>query len=350
MLQKTHMAGDTLTLILSGVRLLCRFAPHPQLALAEAGVAHAMRSDTSTVYHLIEVSPPAREFALKVMHPIYREPSIAAVCAVLRSLRTVPGLSTCNRVCVTPSIAPETLRRYPSLEYAVLMPWIPGTSWFDAHQGHAATESLSPAQCVRLATLLARVVCELEQREIVHSALSPPNLIVEVTSGVDRMELVGLEDIRTRSLAPCRRYQGAVTGYRHPDSPPLNEEPTGDRFGLAILLSEILTWHDDAIRTNQYSAESYFDVDELQSPQTARFVALHQAVTGNHPELGSLLRKAWESPASAQCPSAAEWTDALENLALTRIAYTWHRADPTPAVRPFPELDAIGAAGDVIAG
>src|SRR5438093_1734747 len=135
-MQRTHMAGDTLILILSNVRLLCRFVPHPQRALGEAGVAHAMRSDTSTVYHLIEIPAPFREFALKVMHATYREPSIAAVCQALRSLRTVPGLSTCNRICVTPSIAQETLRRYPDLEYAVLMPWIPGTSWFDAHQGH----------------------------------------------------------------------------------------------------------------------------------------------------------------------------------------------------------------------
>jgi hypothetical protein len=338
-MHRTPKAGDPLNLRLADTHVLCKFVAHPDNEMANAKIAHAMTSDTSTVYHLVEAVPPGREFALKVMHRTYRQRSIAEVCSILRELRHIPGLSTCDRICVTPEIAADTLRRYPDLEYAVLMPWISGTSWFDAHMGHESTEALSPPQCALLAMLLARVVAALEQREIAHSALSPPNVIVAAARGGPQIELVGLEDIRMRSIARCERMQGAAAAYRHPASLPLDDQAGADRFGLAILVSEILTWHLPAIRAGRFSAESYFDPEELQLPDSQRYRGLLDAVRDSDRDLASLLARAWEAGSATQCPSAREWDEALERLSLTRIAYTWHRADLAPAARPFPDFN-----------
>lgn len=61
----------------------------------------------------------------------YQDPSLKVVCSKLRSLKTMPGLEVCNRLCLSLSTAPETVKQHPRLQYAILMPWIQGQSWFN---------------------------------------------------------------------------------------------------------------------------------------------------------------------------------------------------------------------------
>jgi hypothetical protein len=88
-------------------------------------------------------------------------------------------------------------------------------------------------------------------------------------------------------------------------------------------LSEILGWYDERVRA-QCDAESYFDATELQSDGSHRLGLLTEAVSAHHSDLTILLRRAWDSRRPAECPTLKQWRQALENVSLTKIEYTWH--------------------------
>jgi hypothetical protein len=316
-------ANDPIVIVLREGRLSCRCSAHPNPVLAGAGLPHAMTSDTSTVYHIVEEGNH-REHALKVMAPEHRDTRLVTVSQILASLAGTPGLTVAKRVCLTADTAALTLDRYPELKFATLMPWLSGTSWFDAHQGHASTSNLTPWRCFRLAMRLAFIAVELERRGLTHNVLAPANVLVETDAGHDTVELVGLEDIGAHGLEPSRRSPDLVAGYRHPAADQTPQLETADRFGLALLICELLTWHTGDVRRELYGAESYFDPLEL-GRDCQRFDVLLRVVEGIDLPLGVLLKRTWRAHSPSGCPTAAEWHDVLTLVSRSRISLTWYR-------------------------
>jgi len=313
-------AGDFFSLVVRGVEISFRVVPHPDPSFKNLRFPHAMEGERSTVWHL-EANELNQEYALQVHNARYmRPPCLEQMCAFLDTLKCIEGLASCDRYCLAPESSGPSIQQYPELAYSILMPWIEGTSWFDAHQGHESTCRLSRWQCLQLALQLASVLSELEQRGIAHCALSPNNLIVDLASGAPRVELLGTEDVFSPALPENDRSRNSVPDYRHPAE--VLWDSGSDRFPAAILLSEVLGWYDEKVRA-QCDAESYFDAAELQSDDSQRLRLLADAVSAHHADLTILLMKAWNSRSPAECPTLEQWRQGLENVSLTKIEYTW---------------------------
>jgi hypothetical protein len=326
-------ADATIALSLMGTEVTFSVDPHPDPKYRAVKFPHAMTGDRSTIWHM-HVYQSDDEYALKVPNAKYPGRSdVQEICTRLDLLKLVEGLESSDRFCLTREAAAPTIELYAELEYAVLMPWIRGTSWFDAHQDHERTRSLgslSRWQCLQLGHRLACVLSELESRRIVHCGLCPENLIVDTESV--RVEVVGLDDIHYCGATQNGRTRTKLPGYAHPAYSESQVDGAFDRFPGALLLAEILAWFDEKVR-GQCGAESYFEPDELQVEGLGKFHALEDAVSQHHPDLARLLGGAWKSAAPDSCPSIQQWRETLERVMLTKIEYAWLRGASRPARR-----------------
>jgi hypothetical protein len=292
------------------------FAPveHPNAA----SMVHAMEGGKALVYRLRDLQDGS-EYALKVMKPRHRDSGLTDICAFLDRLKTRPGLAVCERLCLTPARAAKTLGEYPSLEYAILMPWISGNSWFDVLQRR---DALGKDECLQLATHLADVLASLEAAGLSHCDLSSGNLLFDPATLT--VELIDVEDLYSQEAPRPKALPAGTAGYQHRTSAKGQWSPAADRFAGAVLLSEILGWYDPAVRSASYG-DSFFDPGEVQQNGSARFTGLSGAVRRQRARLGDLLERAWRSMEMDECPPLGEWSQAC------RISVGWK---PLPAVPP----------------
>ena len=100
------------------------------------------------------------------------------------------------------------------------------------------------------------------------------------------------------------RHQGRGCRNRH-----------GDRFAGAILLTEMLTWPDPAIRHGAADV-SVFEPTELcrSGPkfELARKVLLAQSARVAH-----LFERVWDSPGPSSCPRLTDWAEAVAAIPLS---------------------------------
>jgi hypothetical protein len=287
-----------------------------------------MDGKQSTCYHLQDIGSLGAEYALKVMAPPYRRPLLAELCVLLNRLRNVIGLECCDRICLTRENAQDTLARYPEIEYAMLMPWIGGTTWSDAHAQHPRTNNLSRWQCLHLATRFAEVLATLEQQQVTHCSLSPEKVVVRCHPEALSVELLGMEAVSSPHLEVHSGDLDAMPEYQHPATGAPG--PASDRFPGALLIAEILTWHDADIKKLFTYSESLFTAAELQDLHNPKFRALCGAIERHHSDLADLMRQAWTSPHPEDAPTLKSWLDALDRVALTKIEYAWMRSPPAP--------------------
>jgi len=86
-----------------------------------------------------------------------------------------------------------------------------------------------------------------------------------------------------------------------------------DRFASAILCAEILTWHDPAIRQNKAGTVSYFDEEEI-GENSERYRLMKEYLNTVDPAISLLFEKAWFASAFDECPSVADWRNALDQI------------------------------------
>jgi len=315
-------ADDTLRLDLNVVELAFRFLPHPDPRLSPARVPHSMSGEKSNIWRIQENVPGGGEYALKVMNTKYRDPTLPDICNYLYTLRSTDGLGCCDRICLTREKC-RTVETYPDLEFSVLMPWVKGTSWFDAHQNHNSTRKLSKWETLQLGRRLAEVLAGMEKKSLAHCSLSPENLIVHTGTGNFSVQLVGLENLYSPELPDRGEHGTAVGGYQHPSHLDPGRSSAADRFPGGLLIAEILGWHEARVQEGLYSVECYFAPEELQTPNSERYRLLESAVSEHHKDLAVLLRRVWESRTESDCPPLSEWAEKLQRIARTKIAYAW---------------------------
>lgn len=310
--------NETFSIFLSPLELRFEFIPHPQAT----GMVHSMRAGKSTVYRLRDLDAPG-EYALKVMRARFRDPVLELKCTQLDRLKQLSGLEVCDRRCLSLANSPDTIRRFPSLEYSILMPWISGTSWFDVHVSDNLGRGLTKYQCFQLASNLASILARLETADVAHCDLSPANIIVDLNAESLRVELIDVEEFYGPNFAAAHPQPVGTPGYQHRTSRKAGWCPEADRFSGALLLSEMLAWHSPTVR--QYSnGETYFDPAELQLPPGfPRFEALAEAVRDQSPDLEQLLRRAWDSKELSASPSLGEWDKALKHVQAVSTEVVW---------------------------
>jgi hypothetical protein len=278
---------------------------------------HAMEGAKGTVYRIRSLESDGHDRALKVMKPKYRRSELGQICNNLAELKSIPGLKVCERQCLSPSYAPDVIEQYRNLQYAILMPWIQELSWLDILLLERDKPSLLEVRgSLRLACNLAAVLFTLELLGIAHCDLSASNVMVACDPDKLQIELIDVEYIYVPGFQqPIYRPLG-TPGYQHRVSAKGHWGSISDRFAGAIILAEMLGWHDEEVRNISFG-ESYFAPAELQTNECRRFNVLADVIARHDDCLAALLERAWKSAQLYECPSLDEWNQTLNRAWLT---------------------------------
>ena len=283
-----------------------RIAEHP----AAPGMPYGQEGRAAVVYQLLAGN---KQRALKVFKSRFRTPSLVALAGRVAAFADLPGLSVCLRTVLTPQQHSALLRKQPDLIYSMLMPWIEGPTWMEVLLDK---RDLSPEQSLSLARSLVEVLASMEARGLAHCDISGPNLLIPALAAAPRygsqfpVELVDVEQLYGLGLGKPEVLPGGSQGYAHKTAPQGLWEPEADRFAGAVLLAEMLGWCDEPVRGAAWG-ENYFDPDELQKP-SARYDLLMKVLRerwGN--AVPRLFEQAWDSATLEDCPSFAQWQQAL---------------------------------------
>lgn len=292
--------------------------PHP----AASTMAFGQEGRKAVVY---QVRNGDRLFALKIFKEQFRSPQLAEICTALFQLRSLTGLEVCERMCLTTSTAPELLRQFPEMEFAVLMPWITGKTWFDIVFG---AENLPSDTTRRLANYMARVLASLEVRGLAHCDVAGANVVVNPQQ--QTVSLIDVEDMYGSSFTLDDAFPAGTQGYQHRIVRRRKRGQwcaEGDRFAGAILLAEMLTWHHAAIR-NAADEEHFFGANEMHNVLVPKYKLMIEVLNEFSTEVATLFTQAWTSTSLAHCPPLTQWASSLSAI--------MERPAPPPATSKKP--------------
>jgi ribosomal protein L40E len=198
----------------------------------------------------------------------------------------------------------------------MLMPWIPGTTWFDIITRRVV---LTPRESVQFAQAAAHVLATIEANGLTHCDIAGANVMIDRAAG--SVELVDIEEMHGPGMPRPVELSAGQEGYQHRSSAHDGQwTAEGDRFGGAILLAEMLTWHNPDVR-NHSADEHYFAASEMQQPDSPRYELLHEILRGDYTlELADHFEAAWRSAKLRDCPPLSVWQTALGKLDPSKLA------------------------------
>jgi len=296
--------------------------PHPVMASA----AYGQEGAKAVAYQL---SDSGQLFAFKVFKRGYRDPQLINTCRVLSQL-ALRGLDACKRDCLTPSQEATLLRTYPDLEYAVLMPWIQGSTWHNIVENKV---SISESASKKLVHNTVTVLAELESRGFAHCDIAAGNVIVNTSTG--EVNLIDVEDMFGPGLSLTRAFPRGTNGYHHSSSRTDQcgqWNAAGDRFAAAVLLAEMLTWHNLQIRQAAYG-EQYFSDNELQDLQSSRYQLMVRTLTAIDGDIADCFVEVWRAGTLNDCPPLSRWAQLL-NFSVVSEWLPIQAPPPPPPYRP----------------
>ena len=293
-----------------------RVTEHP----SAQGMPYGQEGRRAVVYQL--VAGDKKKYALKVFKPRFRVPRMVTVSKKLLPYASLPGLKACKRIVLTGSQHTNLLRSYPDLTYAVIMPWVEGTTW----QEILLTEKNFPLdKSLRLASSFAKVLMSLEERGVAHCDLSGPNLIIQQENQIG---LVDLEEMYGPGFLEPKEIPAGSPGYAHQFAPRGLWTEEADRFAGAVLLAEMLCWSDPHVRKAAWG-ESYFAPEDLQG-ENDRYRVLHTALKRIYGErMQALFIQTWHADKLQDCPTFAEWVVALPEAVSTTATIDSPSVSPT---------------------
>ena len=266
------------------------------------GMPYGQEGRRAVVYQL--ESETGDLSALKVFKPRFRLPGMVSVAETLEPYASLEGLQACQRIVLTGSKHPDLLRDHPDLTYAVLMPWVNGPTWQEILLDPA---EFKPERFLGIARAFSKQLMTLEEKRLAHCDLSGANLIIQPG---DQPALVDLEEMYGPDFVKPESLPAGSQGYAHKTAPRGLWSPTADRFAGAVLLAEMLCWHDSAVREASWG-ESYFAPKDMQT-ENKRLDVLHQSLETHYGKrILDLFDQAWRSDSLRDCPTFAEWAVAL---------------------------------------
>jgi serine/threonine protein kinase len=323
--------NETFSLKIQGCDRQFLPVPHPQVAQ----FVHAMEGGKAKVYR-IKDSDSDQEYALKIMKRRHQDPALEEVCQNLDQFKQMAGLEVCERLCLSPTTAPEAIAQYPMLQYAILMPWIQGQSWFDILSSANTQKPMFDAQqSLQVAFNFSQIIYYLEQQDIAHCDLSAANIILKPNQL--QIQLIDVEDLFTPAFLAPGYLPSGTAGYQHQTSSNGQWNANADRFSSAILIGEILGWCHAEVRAVAYG-ETYFDPAEMQSKNCQRFEILSHVIAQYDPSLATLLHQAWNAESLADCPSVETWHQVLSSLipnSQTQVGQTTQNSSTTVFWKPL---------------
>ncbi|MBX3065687.1 MAG: hypothetical protein KF726_22105 [Anaerolineae bacterium] len=281
-----------------------RVTEHPALP----GIPYIQRGARGFVIQL--ASTDGERMALKYFKLKYRVPELVRVAASLHKYADLSGMKAARRTVFTQQTHAGLLNQYPALEYGMLMPWLPGTTWYDLITGKVP---LTTADSLRLAKSTADVLAGLEAQGVAHTDIAGANVMVDRRAG--SVELVDIEEIYGPDQPPPVELPAGQDGYQHKEGRAEGQwSAEGDRFAAAVLICEMLGWADPRLRQNS-ADEHFFSSLEMQDATSARYRMLLESLRANYTDqLAELLESAWTSNVLSTCPPLAAWKEALSAL------------------------------------
>ena len=301
-----------------------KFTPHPVVPTLVWG----QEGRHAIVYALETVGEPARpldrangrRYALKVFRPAFRHPGLLESAEALSWAHELPGMRVCDQKVIRRETHPELVAQYEDLDYAMLMPWIEGQTWFDFLQKRERT-TLDESRA--LAESMAWTLYALELNQLAHCDLSSGNVIIDPS--LQSINLVDVEDLYSPWLTPPPMVPAGTPGYQHRQVSRTGQwHPAGDRFAGAVLMAEMLGWAHAEVRESAFG-ESYFDPTELQQ-ETERYHLLQEVLTVYDEGFAELFDDAWHSETLDDCPPLKEWYDLVDELPRGPVA-SWAPVD-----------------------
>ncbi|WP_433943227.1 hypothetical protein [Paenibacillus sp. SN-8-1] len=312
---------------------------------AAPGMAYAQAGRQGTVYKLIpEHGDEDEAKALKIFYPKYRNPALVYQSEIMEVFSSLPGLKVCSRLVITPETNGALIAQYPDMLYAVLMPWVDGSTWMDvlAHR-----DQLTLVESWELARGLAAVGSSMEQKGLAHCDLSSPNVLLPgwrnpnyAADGSSSIELVDVEQLYSPRLDPPDINFTGSPGYA--SGQPVHRSSGGpwhayaDRFAGAIILAEMLSWSDPRILAEAWG-ESYFDPDEMQT-QSTRYELMASSLEANWGKgAAELFVRAWHSDDVRNCPTFGEWLVVI-SMAAPEDPKKLSTPDPVQSIPVIPSI------------
>lgn len=278
---------------------------HPQVP----GMPYGQEGRAGTVYQ-IKQNDNNSLWALKIFKPRFRKPGLVRQSSQILPYSQYPGLKACERVVLNTSMDATLLKQYPDLLYAVLMPWITGTTWQDILLSKI---NWGARTVLRSAKALIQMMVKMEENGMAHGDLAAGNIIFSVNG---EPQLIDLEGLFAPGFTKPEPMTGGSPGYAHRTAPQGLWQPEADRFAGAIMISEILGWVSINISEGCWG-ESYFNQEELQK-DCERYQLLYSELKHMWGEgIARLLERAWHSGTVEECPTFADWLIALPTEILT---------------------------------
>lgn len=312
--------------------------PHP----AVQTFAFGQEGRKAFVYQIRDTRNSAL-YALKIFKLAYRLPELVDICRDLASYSQWPGLEVCDRVCLHNGPHDDVIKAYPAMEYAVLMPWVMGSTWYDMIINETP---LKRAEAVAFAAATAEVLAGLEESGLSHCDISAANVIINNING-ERVHLIDVEDLYAPTFNSPAALPAGTDGYAHKTVASGQWGPYADRFAGAILICEMAAWHHADIRKKSQE-EHYFGGTEMHQ-DVPRYQLMRSTLHDLAPRLAELFDQAWFSDTLDQCPRLAEWHEVLSELnrqaRLEKVVGGWQPLVlpggglPDAAPRPFTEPD-----------
>jgi tRNA A-37 threonylcarbamoyl transferase component Bud32 len=306
-------------------RLAVRFEPKPNDIVALFGqkyyvqphpfaayMPYASEGRRAVVYQLRNAA--GENYALKVFRKKFRNDSLLASINLLNRFATLEGMRAARRQVIAPT--DNAARQCRDLQYAMLMQWVRGQTWYDVliEARRTGTHLALPA-AIHLCARFLNVMRGLEAAGIAHGDIAPGNVMVEVAA-VD-VQLIDLEDIYVPGeSAPEQRNTGS-TGYRHhsAEQGATTWCSAGDRYAAAVLAAEMLVLAEPQL-ARRATDEGYFVGHCQSSDGVERYNAAQGWLKKTAPDFATLFAQAWLSDSLAQCHKLAELHAAILPVAL----------------------------------
>lgn len=276
--------------------------PHPSVP----AFAFGQEGRKALVYQIANTADGSL-YALKEFKEAFRVPELVDVCDALARFSSWRGLEVCARQCLHAGQHDDALANYPDLEFAVLMPWITGSTWYDIVVGE---KPLGRLDALTFANATAEVLSALEESSLAHCDIAAPNVIINPNTG--HTHLIDVEDLYAPGFASPSALPAGTAGYAHKVASEGLWSPTADRFAGAILLAEMATWHDPAIRKAS-DEEHFFGPAEMQL-DSPRYQLMLATLSGMDTRLAELLDMAWRSETLDDCPRLSDWRNVIYDV------------------------------------
>lgn len=276
--------------------------PHPSVP----AFAFGQEGRKALVYQIANTADGSL-YALKEFKEAFRVPELVDVCNALARFSSWRGLEVCARQCLHAGQHDDVIARYPDLEFAVLMPWITGSTWYDIVVGE---KPLSRLDALTFANATAEVLSALEESSLAHCDIAAPNVIVNPNTG--HTHLIDIEDLYAPGFASPSALPAGTAGYAHKVASEGLWSPTADRFAGAVLLAEMACWHFPDIRKAS-DEEHFFGPDEMQI-DSPRYQLMLATLSGMDTRLAELLDVAWRSETLDDCPRLSDWRNVIYDV------------------------------------